>query len=200
MMATRTHFHLTPDEARRRGEFHHRSAPPSVPAACDERGICPGIGDEDLDREHATLFTLIERLLKADAADTLLAHFDAMQDHAQRHFAAEDVDLRHMSAGNTECHLAEHAAVLKSLAEVRDVLLNAALQAPEKLALVRRLASQLIQWLPVHVQEMDGAVAKHRSHVRFGGATVQLVRRGNDQPEPITRKVDRCDLEQQESP
>lgn len=180
-MNARTHLQLTPGKARRSEESLYHSSSLLASQAGAERASCPRLDDGDLDQEHATLFALIERLLEVDASDTLFVHLEAVRDHAQQHFAAEDVDLRHMSAGNTECHLAEHAAVLRSLAEVRDVLLEATIPAEEIVALVRRLASQLVQWLPVHVQEMDGAVAMHRSNVRFGGATIRVVRTKRDQ-------------------
>jgi predicted AAA+ superfamily ATPase len=51
----------------------------------------------------------------------VLASLDALQAHASEHFALEDQELRQMRDGNAE-HLDEHAAVLKSMDEVRGIV------------------------------------------------------------------------------
>jgi hypothetical protein len=79
------------------------------------------VGDPALYAEHAEFHGHVLRLLHALRVDALAA-LDALQAHAREHFAAEDVDLRKMGSGNANRHLDEHAAVLKSLAEVRAVL------------------------------------------------------------------------------
>jgi hemerythrin len=67
--------------------------------------------------------------------------------------------------------------VLKSLDEVREVLLGGEVGAEAKALLVQRLATQLLEWLPHHVQEMDAGVATHRARQRFGGAPIKMARR-----------------------
>ena len=134
------------------------------------------LGDAALDQDHARLQELIERLQQASSADVVPA-LDALREHARRHFTVEDADLRAMNDGNAQCHLDEHGAVLKSLDEVREVLVGDQVEATGKALLVQRLASQLLDWLPHHVQEMDAGVATHRSKQRFGGAPVQIAKR-----------------------
>jgi hemerythrin len=136
----------------------------------------PRLGDDALDEEHGKLSQLIEQMAAADP-DTGIAALEAVQVCAERHFAGEDLDLREMSDGNSACHLNEHAAVLSSLAQVCDVLLDAGTRAEDKQALLHRLAIQLLNWLPIHVLEMDSAVAMHRSKVRFGGASIRMPQR-----------------------
>jgi hemerythrin-like metal-binding protein len=130
------------------------------------------LGDPILDREHAELQRLIDALHQAPPQETLAA-LDALQAHAASHFALEDDELRRLGGANATCHLDEHAAVLRSLDEVRAVLGQP--QPPGQLA--SRLAAELSRWLPEHVQAMDASIASVRSKERFGGAPVQITRR-----------------------
>lgn len=131
------------------------------------------LGDPVLDREHIELKRLIEALLQAPAAEALAA-LDALKAHAGKHFELEDGDLRRLGGANATCHLDEHAAVLRSLDEVREVLAR-----PEPPPdLTRRLATELMRWLPEHVQAMDAGIASVRTKERFGGVPIQLTRRG----------------------
>lgn len=130
------------------------------------------LGDPALDAEHAQLQDHALRLLRAPA-EGVRAALQALQAHAREHFAAEDAELRQMQGGNARCHLDEHANVLRSFDEVGAVLAGDALDAAAKQKLARRLASQLLQWLPEHVQEMDAAVARQRFQARTGGAPVR---------------------------
>ncbi|MFA1366902.1 hypothetical protein, partial [Legionella pneumophila] len=100
-----------------------------------------------------------------------------VREHASRHFALEDIELRAMADGNAKCHLDEHAAVLNSLDEVMVVLTQVDVAAEKKALLINRLATELLVWLPGHVHEMDAGVASHRSKQRFGGAPVKIARR-----------------------
>ncbi|MFC5498717.1 hemerythrin domain-containing protein [Caenimonas terrae] len=130
------------------------------------------LGDPLLDQEHAELQRLID-VLQAAPPDAALAALDALKAHAALHFGQEDGDLRRLGGANATCHLDEHAAVLRSLDEVRAVL-----ERPQPPAdLVGRLAAELSRWLPEHVQAMDAGIASVRTRERFGGAPVQLTRR-----------------------
>ena len=131
------------------------------------------LGDPILDQEHAELQRLIEALRQAPPAETLAA-LDALKSHAAAHFGQEDVDLRRLGGANATCHLDEHAAVLRSLDEVRELLERS--QPPA--GLVERLTAELVRWLPEHVQAMDASIASVRSKERFGGAPIQISRRG----------------------
>jgi hemerythrin len=134
------------------------------------------LGDSALDEDHARLEQLIVQLRDAPPEQAVAA-LDALRAHADRHFSVEDLELRAMQDGNAKCHLDEHAAVLKSLDEVKGVLTQNEVAAEANASLVRRLAAQLLSWLPEHVHEMDAGVASHRSKQRFGGAPVKIARR-----------------------
>jgi hemerythrin-like metal-binding protein len=130
------------------------------------------LGDPALDQEHAELQRLIDALRQALPADALSA-LDALKAHAENHFGLEDADLRRLGGANATCHLDEHAAVLRSLDDVRAVLERE--QPPSDL--VARLAAELTRWLPEHVQAMDAGIASVRTRERFGGVPIQLTRR-----------------------
>ncbi|WP_439590255.1 bacteriohemerythrin [Hydrogenophaga sp.] len=133
------------------------------------------LGDPVLDEDHARLLHLADQLLKAPSGGAVPS-LEALRAHAAEHFAVEDLELHTMQDGNTQCHLDEHAAVLRSLDEVREVLLQEGTPTEAKDSLVRRLATQLREWLPEHVQAMDAGVATHRMRRRFGGAPVKISR------------------------
>lgn len=126
----------------------------------------PALGDPTLDADHAKLADLVDRLAAAKGAD-VLASLDALQAHASEHFALEDQELRQMRDGNASCHLDEHAAVLKSMDEVRGIVAAG----PDSVELRR--------WLPEHVTAMDAGVAHTRTRSRLGGAPVVLTRRSS---------------------
>jgi hemerythrin len=131
------------------------------------------LGDPVLDQEHAELQRLIDALRQAAPAEAMGA-LDALRAHAASHFSQEDGELRRLGGANATCHLDEHAAVLRSLDEVRTVLERP--QPPTDL--VGRLAAELTRWLPEHVQAMDASIASVRTKERFGGVPVQITRRG----------------------
>jgi hemerythrin-like metal-binding protein len=115
----------------------------------------PALGDPTPDADHAKLADLVDRLAAAKGAD-VLASLDALQAHASEHFALEDQELRQMRDGNASCHLDEHAAVLKSMDEVRGIV-AAGPDSTESAHLVARLTAESRRWLPEHVTAMDAA-------------------------------------------
>lgn len=134
------------------------------------------LGDSVLDDDHLRLEDLVLQLRDAPL-DEVSRRLEAVREHASRHFALEDIELRAMADGNAKCHLDEHAAVLNSLDEVMVVLTQVDVAAEKKALLINRLATELLVWLPEHVHEMDAGVASHRSKQRFGGAPVKIARK-----------------------
>ena len=134
------------------------------------------LGDSVLDEDHLRLEDLVLQLRDAPL-DEVSRRLEAVREHASRHFALEDIELRAMADGNAKCHLDEHAAVLNSLDEVMVVLTQVDVAAEKKALLINRLATELLVWLPGHVHEMVAGVASHRSKQRFGGAPVKIARR-----------------------
>jgi hemerythrin len=137
--------------------------------------MIPTLGDPSLDDDHDEL----ERLVTAFAAGGLARAketLDALRSHAGRHFAAEDEDLRRMQGGNAECHVDEHAAVLASLRYVRERLDDNTRDVAVQERMLAALGAELRRWLPVHVGEMDRALAAFRFRQKTGGAAVRIAR------------------------
>lgn len=132
------------------------------------------LGDPKLDADHAELRRLTDALAEA-APEGLLAALRLLRAHAGEHFTLEDQDLRDMADGNVDCHIDEHAAVLKSLDEVEQVV-AAAPSSERTQAVIRGLVAELRRWLPEHVQVMDAGVAAARTRKRLGGVPVVLTR------------------------
>lgn len=134
------------------------------------------LGDVNLDADHRELDAHIRALLQA-SLEQQPAVLATLRAHAAQHFAVEDEDLRIIQGGNATCHIDEHAAVLKSLDEVTQALGSSEWTADAKQDMVQRLATQLLSWLPYHVQEMDTGVVTWRARNRLGGVPVQIQRR-----------------------
>jgi hemerythrin len=133
------------------------------------------LGDPGLDEEHERIHRSI-LLLRDASADVAAATLASLRVDAGAHFAAEDEDLRFMKDANASCHIDEHAAVLRSLDEVTQMLDDSCVPAEFKAQLVQRLARELLRWLPAHVNEMDAAIATYRAKCRFGGAPIRIAR------------------------
>jgi hemerythrin-like metal-binding protein len=130
------------------------------------------LGDPRLDSDHAELRRLTRQLQAAHNQAEALAALDALSRHAAAHFATEDEDLRAMKGNDdAQCHVDEHAAVLKSLAEVQAWTQQNG-DAAQLAFVVQSLCAELDRWLPEHVQYMDAAVAAYRSKNRFGGVPI----------------------------
>lgn len=81
----------------------------------------PQLADRRMNDEHDEFLRLI-LLFQCAGPPQLMGTLDKLRGHAGMHFASEDEDLRQLRGSNADCHLDEHAAVLKSLDEVREVL------------------------------------------------------------------------------
>lgn len=134
---------------------------------------CLDLGDAALDAEHRQLAVLGEALLLA-APDQVQPALEALRSHAREHFAHEDQDLHEHGGPNASCHLDEHAAVLESL-DMVSLRLAAAPSGEAELELAQRLALEWLRWLPVHVTEMDAALAYARTQTRFGAQPLRFV-------------------------
>jgi hemerythrin len=131
------------------------------------------LGEPALDEEHLILLQLVERL-RSSPTEAWITCLDDLAQHARRHFEQEDVDLRAIGGEAIQCHLDEHAAVMQSLADVRQALGQAKPIGPQELDMIDRLVEEFFRWLPEHVQVMDATVAHYRSKRRLGGAPILI--------------------------
>jgi hemerythrin len=125
------------------------------------------LGHDAMDGIHHEFVTCVDALLRADD-DALAAALDAFADHARRHFAEEDLAMRQTAYGSAGCHVDEHAAVLKSVDEVRTAL------ARGNTAVVRAFARALADWFPEHARVMDMGLARWLVQRRLGGSPMVI--------------------------
>ena len=132
------------------------------------------LGFGTMDATHREFVERVGALLACADADVLPA-LDSLADHLQRHFDEERDWMASTGFPSASCHLDEHAAVLKSVAEVQ-----AAVRAG-RLPVARALAAELARWFPEHTEAMDMGLAKWMVKLRLGGAPV-VIRRDAARP------------------
>ena len=128
------------------------------------------VGHDEMDATHKEFVTCVDALLRA-SDDQLVTRLQAFAEHAQRHFAEEDEAMRSGAYNAGGCHIDEHAAVLRSLDEVREALSQG------RPAVVRAFAEALAGWFPEHARVMDQGLARWMVQHRLGGAPVLIRRR-----------------------
>ncbi|MEQ6471972.1 hemerythrin domain-containing protein [Comamonas thiooxydans] len=127
------------------------------------------MGHGPMDELHEEFVELIALLQTAEDSE-LPSLLQAMQTHLQHHFAEEDQWMLSTGFPPRDCHIDEHAAVLKSVTEVRVKL------AEGNVALCRDLTKALVDWFPGHATHLDSALAHWLSKQRFGGKPVVIRR------------------------
>jgi hemerythrin-like metal-binding protein len=147
--------------------MNDRRHAPDAPPATD---FAAQLGYAPLDTIHAEFEELLRRGRGATAVDwlPLLAEVEA---HLRSHFEAENRWMTDTDFPPRDCHMDEHAAVLKSSAEVFQLA-----RAGDFSAAPSFLAS-LGAWFPGHATHMDSALAAWMCKRQFGGRPVVLHRR-----------------------
>jgi hemerythrin len=127
------------------------------------------LGFGEMDATHREFVDVVAALQGAPDTDLLVAldHFIA---HAQAHFGVEDQWMRDTAFPPSDCHIEEHAAVMKSADEVRErVVLG-------DYSVARSFAAELQRWFPGHADYLDSALAAWMVKRRLGGKPVVLKR------------------------
>ena len=127
------------------------------------------VGYSPMDDTHREFVEVVGRLLGCPDAE-LGAQMEAFRAHALRHFQQEDDWMTATGFPGAQCHIDEHAAVLKSVEEVH------ALVQSGRYDIGRDLAGELARWFPSHADHLDSALAHWMVKRRTGGAPV-VVRR-----------------------
>lgn len=125
-----------------------------------------------MDETHREFYQVTFRLLTCDEATMESALVD-FQRHAIDHFEQEDGWMRSSGFPPRDCHIDEHAAVLKSVADVIEAVRSGRAGVP----IVQDLAMHLFNWFPGHADYLDSALAAWMSKRAHGGKPVVL-RRG----------------------
>jgi hemerythrin len=122
-----------------------------------------------MDAAHREFLDCVSVLLTC-RDDALPAALDAFSTHAVVHFGDEDRLLVSTAYPASQCHLDEHAAVLRSLEDVRRALLGG------NTSVVRGFAAELARWFPEHAAAMDHGLARWAEQQRLGGAPIAIRR------------------------
>jgi len=127
------------------------------------------IGHKSIDDEHQELVRIIRRMQAAPLVelDSLLTQF---QLSAKSHFEVENQLMEASQFPPRKCHIDEHDAVLKSVAEVRALLRQ------DKNLIARELVKELAKWFPAHVVHLDSALSHWLSKQSNGGKPVVIKR------------------------
>jgi hemerythrin-like metal-binding protein len=115
-----------------------------------------------MDRCHAEFVDVVAALQAAPDAQ-LPARLAAVKAHLQSHFAQEDGWMTVTGFPARECHVDEHAAVLRSVVQVE------ALLAHGDTTTCRSLAAELARWFPGHADYMDAALSHWMCKQQHGG-------------------------------
>jgi hemerythrin-like metal-binding protein len=129
------------------------------------------LGFGPMDTTHEEFYAVAFTLLTCEEAGMLQA-LDAFETHAREHFEQEDSWMRSTEFPPRDCHIQEHAAVLKSVQEVREHITSG----KAGLDLVHHFATYLFQWFPGHAYYLDSALAAWMTKRSLGGKPVVLRR------------------------
>lgn len=127
------------------------------------------LGFGEMDATHREFVDVVAALRNASDAG-FLAALDVFIAHAQSHFGAEDQWMTETGFPPADCHMEEHAAVLKSAHEVRERVVL------EDYSVGRSFAAELQRWFPGHADYLDSALAAWMVKRRHGGKPVVLKR------------------------
>jgi len=143
-----------------------RKHDPEAPLAADrpaELGYAP------MDSIHAELDALLQQC-HGPAEPDWLALLTQIDEHLREHFAAEDRWMSETEFPPRDCHMDEHAAVLRSSTEVL------ALARGGDFAQARPFVEELARWFPGHADYLDSALAAWMCKRQYGGKPVVLHR------------------------
>lgn len=129
------------------------------------------LGFTPMDDVHEEFYEVALGLVSC-SDETALAAIDAFEHHAVSHFEQEDEWMRTTNFPPRDCHINEHAAVLKSVREVRE----AVKQGQAGAALVHDIGANLFDWFPGHADYLDSALAAWMTKQTMGGKPVVLRR------------------------
>jgi hemerythrin len=130
------------------------------------------LGHGAMDDIHREFVELVQAL-RTCSPENALQRLDAVHAHALDHFEKERGWMLSTEFPPRDCHIDEHDAVLRSLAEVRALLADGRAGC----ALAIDLAEHLAAWFPGHADYLDSALAAWISKRTHGGKPVVLRRR-----------------------
>src|SRR5690606_25925208 len=129
------------------------------------------VGFPPMDDTHREFVDIVGAMLKAPN-EALLGHLRELIKHSEHHFSQEEAWMNSTAFPATECHTNEHNAVLTSMREVEQYLVEGG--SPDE---ARRLATELSRWFPGHTDYLDASLAQWVAKKQLGGVPI-VIRRG----------------------
>ncbi|WP_061958638.1 bacteriohemerythrin [Cupriavidus pauculus] len=129
------------------------------------------LGFTPMDDVHKEFYALALKLVTCSDASAAEA-IEQFEKHAISHFGQEDEWMRSTNFPPRDCHVEEHAAVLKSIAEVKQAVAEGKADA----AIVRHIGMALFDWFPGHADYLDSALAAWMTKQNMGGKPIVLRR------------------------
>jgi hemerythrin-like metal-binding protein len=123
------------------------------------------LGYEPMDMVHRQFVVHVADLQRCADAEVPVV-LDQMIEHLESHFREEEQLMTRHDFPPRDCHIDEHAAVLRSAAEVRQLVSQG------DHAQARSFADALAGWFPGHADYMDAALAHWMVKRLHGGKPV----------------------------
>lgn len=133
---------------------------PTVPAWDD--ALCVHVAP--IDDDHRAIVAALAHVVLA-APESLMARWAHLIAAMQAHFAQEDAWLVRTGFAPDNCHSTQHATIVRIMRE------GEARGHHGDTDVVRQMADELGQWLPLHVNTMDASMVAHFESVGFDAAT-----------------------------
>lgn len=146
--------------------MNDRKHAPETPLRGDRVGE---LGYAPMDRMHGEFEELLSRAAGPRRHDWVEV-LSAVDAHLREHFDAEDRWMRETDFPPRDCHMDEHAAVLRSCGEVL------ALARMGNLEPAPRFLDELRRWFPPHADHLDSALAAWMCKRQYGGQPVVIHR------------------------
>lgn len=136
------------------------------------------LGYPAMDRTHEEFVAALHAVRSAHDCD-LAARLRSLLVHLEDHFGLEDRWMVDTQFPPKDCHIDEHAAVLKSVREVLSLV-----EQGGHGEVCRDLADELARWFPGHADYLDSALAAWMCKQKHGGKPV-VIRRSIADDRPI---------------
>jgi len=127
------------------------------------------LGYGPMDSVHQEFVECVAQLASANESE-MQARMRQLIGHVQHHFDEENSWMNQTNFPAKECHIDEHAAVMKSILEVNAMVTEGDTSA------VLRLSQALMDWFPGHANYLDSALAHWMCKQRLGGKPVVIRR------------------------
>lgn len=127
------------------------------------------LGYAPMDQTHGVFVAHVAAVQNSTDQD-LPIQMKALLSHLEAHFEEENTWMRETQFPAMDCHIEEHAAVLKSANEVYALMLQG------QSSHCQTLATELQKWFPGHADYLDSALAHWMCKMRLGGKPVVFKR------------------------